>query len=394
MYKTQVLFFSFLLLSFNTKAQTINIEGRIVDSSTLLGIPFANIGLPELGIGTSANENGAFIIKLAETRLKDTLVVSSMGYKTLKIPVPQALNKKMLILKLKSATLDLREIVITSLDGKAIIKKVLEKRTQNYATDPVLMEGFYREMAKQKDTTLYFNYSEGILEMYKSSVKKNSDEVRLIKGRKKKRILHILRDTTRYTMPNITNGPHLGITLDIIKTEDGFLENYKHYNFHHEGYEIINDQLAFVIHFKPLDNEDGEIFTGKVYVDTASFAIVKAVYYYSPFGINTYNVGSGYLDLINRKFELDYTQFEGKWYIHKCMVTNEFYHKYALSPIFNTMLLNITKITKEKVKRFKSSEIISYQSALNEHIMTNDDDSFWEDYNFIKSSEIKPTKKE
>jgi prepilin signal peptidase PulO-like enzyme (type II secretory pathway) len=81
MKKTTLLLFC-LWATIAAKAQVITLHGKVIDRVTQKGIPYVNIGLPKLSIGTSANEEGAFILKIADKHLTDTLVFSSMGYHT------------------------------------------------------------------------------------------------------------------------------------------------------------------------------------------------------------------------------------------------------------------------------------------------------------------------
>jgi len=75
-----------LLLPTITFGQTV-IQGNVVNKKTKLKVPFATVGLTGENIGTNANENGFFTFTQKVINLRDTLIVSCVGYETLKLPI-------------------------------------------------------------------------------------------------------------------------------------------------------------------------------------------------------------------------------------------------------------------------------------------------------------------
>lgn len=61
-------------------------SGTIVDKQTKVKIPFASVGLMKLNKGVSADEQGKFRIILSSVDEIDTLIISCVGYKILKVP--------------------------------------------------------------------------------------------------------------------------------------------------------------------------------------------------------------------------------------------------------------------------------------------------------------------
>ena len=112
------------LLAFSTQAQ-MTMQGKVVDSVTQKGIPYVNIGFPSHSIGTSTNEEGAFIFKVPKERVRDTLVLSSIGYATVKILLKNFDAPRNLTVLMKPFTINLNEVVIKSVDAKRLIKDFL-----------------------------------------------------------------------------------------------------------------------------------------------------------------------------------------------------------------------------------------------------------------------------
>ena len=72
--------FLFLFI-FKTSISFGQIKAKVVDANTLLPIPFVNIWIENTSIGTTANENGEFLI---ENPIGQTIVLSSVGYENTK----------------------------------------------------------------------------------------------------------------------------------------------------------------------------------------------------------------------------------------------------------------------------------------------------------------------
>lgn len=382
------------------QAQTLTIQGRVINAAAeQQGVPYVNIGFPAYAIGTSSNELGDFIIKIPQESLKDTLTFSSIGYVTLKIAVKELINKgENAVISLKTNAITLDEFTIKAVDANRIIKSFFKNLEKNYATEPALMQVFCREITKKADENLYFTQSEGITEMYKSSVKKNDDQVRLIKGRKKNLSnIYVNQAKRSVKIPEIVNGPTTGIILDVVKNKASFMVQNWQFTFSHNGYERLNDRLAYVLHFSPKDTSkrilqttDSDFYTGKIFIDTASFALMRAEFDLSTRGIRVINLESQRTNLpliiTKRRYVVSYAEYNNKWYLKSANVDNNYTHLDAKIELTNKLEAFVTEIKTDAVKKFPKSQEIKADESLSNKI-TDFDDSFWEDYNVIKAAE-------
>lgn len=103
-------FFLSVFLSFGQE-QKILLEGLVIDESKY-AIPYAAIGIPSKYIGTASTEEGSFSLFALKSNLSDSLEVSSIGYKTLKIKVQDFLNLKKKELILKEDIVSLNEVSV------------------------------------------------------------------------------------------------------------------------------------------------------------------------------------------------------------------------------------------------------------------------------------------
>ena len=159
-----VLFF----VSLDTFAQDLVLSGKVADSNSSEVIPFANLRIQKKNNGTVTNEHGEFELHLAQSNIKDTLIVSCIGYNYLKIPISTIIgSKKNVLLQLVPRSYGLNEVVIKPNQGPTaadIVQKALEKIGDNYLTEPILMDGFYREYFEENGS--FVGFAEAAVSIY------------------------------------------------------------------------------------------------------------------------------------------------------------------------------------------------------------------------------------
>lgn len=81
----------FLFLSINIYSQILEVNGRVLSSSSKLPLPLANVIIKGTNIGTSTDNNGKFIIK-GEFKKSDKILISYIGYEPKEIIVEELLS--------------------------------------------------------------------------------------------------------------------------------------------------------------------------------------------------------------------------------------------------------------------------------------------------------------
>ena len=180
--------FSLLFVFFigtTTFAQT-ELKGKVADFLTFQPIESASVYIENTTIGSITNADGNFVLKVPQQHLQDTLVISSIGYKSFKVVISEFENGSDIFLEEDVASLD--EVVIVAdprpTTGNGIVQRAIEKLPKNLPEQPYLQKGFLRHKERNKKEykwliesaiTLYdSSYASGA----KNNLKINVDETR------------------------------------------------------------------------------------------------------------------------------------------------------------------------------------------------------------------------
>ena len=91
-------------------AQNRIVQGQVLNSQTREPVPFATLGIPGRSVGTVADEQGRYLLRLPPD-LRDTLVVTSVGFSRLAVP-PTVLATGQCVFRLVPQEQTLRDVVV------------------------------------------------------------------------------------------------------------------------------------------------------------------------------------------------------------------------------------------------------------------------------------------
>ena len=140
-------FLVFLLscISYHSFSQ-IEVNGTVKDAELDFPVENASIYVKNTTIGTVSNIDGRFALSISSQYAKDTLVISSIGYKSSKVVVEEFDGSNDIRLEEDIASLD--EIVIVAdprpATGNGIVLKAIEKLSENLPDSAYLQRGFLR----------------------------------------------------------------------------------------------------------------------------------------------------------------------------------------------------------------------------------------------------------
>lgn len=169
--------FTYVFMFFAVSAiAQIEIKNKILDLSTLMPLENASIYIENTAIGTISNSDGKFLLVVDNAYAKDSLVISSIGYKSFKIPIDEFDNQLEIYLQEDIASLD--EVVLIAESrpktGNDIVLKAIEKLSVNMPDQPYIEKGFLRH--KERNRTEFKWLIESAITLYDSSFTSNSGE--------------------------------------------------------------------------------------------------------------------------------------------------------------------------------------------------------------------------
>ena len=169
--------FTYIFLFFASSAiAQIEIKNKILDLTTLMPLENASIYIENTTIGTISNSDGKFLLVVDNEYAKDSLVISSIGYKSFKTPIDEFDNQLEIYLEEDIASLD--EVVLIAESrpktGNDIVLKAIERLSVNMPDQPYIEKGFLRH--KERNRTEFKWLIESAITLYDSSFTSNSGE--------------------------------------------------------------------------------------------------------------------------------------------------------------------------------------------------------------------------
>lgn len=121
-----------LLFTCAIEAAALSINGVVVDLESNQVLPYASIAVSGKSIGTISNSEGRFVLSAEHIQSNDSILISYMGYETLKLPFEKALSQTSFYLK--PANINLSEVKVYSrnLSVEEIIERVVENYSKNH----------------------------------------------------------------------------------------------------------------------------------------------------------------------------------------------------------------------------------------------------------------------
>ncbi|MDO8951832.1 MAG: carboxypeptidase-like regulatory domain-containing protein [Draconibacterium sp.] len=368
------------------------LSGKIVDDKKENPIKYASVSLFNKPIGTISNVDGNFLLKIHPDFIRDTIVISCMGYTQMMMPAYKILDEDVIVMS--PFSIRIKEVKVTATTPERLLNHIRENLSLNYSDDSKLMTAFYRETIQQDND--YINVSEAVIEILKAPYSNSlrSDLVRVIKGRRSP-------DVKPFQWLNfkLQGGPFTITKLDIVKTVESFIDKEYQNSYEYNISRVIwyNENPVYILEFKPVAEFNDLGFVGEIYVHRETFAIVHVNFRYNKSGLkNAESV------MIKRKpkgvkakptytnYEVNYQQYLDKWHLANVKASVKFKVRSRNDKInseyHSVSDLLITDIQNTELKKFDREESFTQRDIFVEMI-SNYDSDFWENYNIIKPDE-------
>jgi len=373
--------------------RNVIIRGHIYDKENKAAIPYATIGIVEENIGTVTNNDGFFTLKIPASLIEKSLLVSHLGYMGQAIPV-RLLNEQKVDLYLDRRIISMQEVIIRYMDPEVIIAKAMELRKLNNAVEPVYLTTFYREGVRKNNK--YISYSEAVFKVYKSTYTtgEHAEQVKLLKSRKFKNAN--LRDTV---LLKLKAGVESALLLDIVKNVPGFLDQVQPVEYIYKYSDLVsyNARDAYAVTFVQKEGLDKALYSGTVYIEKESFALLGA----------DFEINPDYLDLAAEalvlkkssrlivklekiNYSVSYMPFNGRYYLGhvRCDIHLKMRLKNHLSgdDFYTFLELATCYIDTAAVIRFPRQEIMKPNVVFSDQPYQGND-AFWGEFNTITPEE-------
>ncbi len=386
------------------------ITGIVTNSETLKPLPYTNIRILNKSLGTITNQQGRFIIRLPAEFWSDTLTFSYLGFKKQILPLGLVAGDS-IIISLQPEVYELKEVTAQGLTARNLLQKCLEKIPENYPAQPVGMTAFYRETIHENG--LPVQEVEAVLGIdkrpYVNDMKK--DRMVILKGRQNREVY----ESRIWEYINFVDGPYEALESDVCKYPDDFITlprtrfNFlkpKHFRFYEYSFMEVPESAEdeyYIIRFHPPAGERRAVLEGEIYIDKPSLAIIRIDYRINPYHIKHTSVVD-----INTESELNkldiYTQtnsfncsvnyrlYKGKWFLDYVRISYDFHLLWLddqyLAEIKNTIQFVITDFNANQLYSARYGKLIKRKFPMPQQL-GEQDESFWENYNYILREEIK-----
>lgn len=370
------------------------INGVVRDSETNRNIAFASVFVPGTSIGTVANLDGIFTLKVQKSLDVKTFAVSHLGYRISEFPIEESSGTGK-VFPIDRYTVDLPEVIVRPTDPRELVKSAINKIAENYPVEPLRLTGFYREAIKQRRD--FVSISEALVDIYQApyAYSNANDRMRIIRGRKSGDVKKA--DTL---LVKLQGGPHVSMLLDIVKNPHVLLsrESLPFYDYEFLDLVKIDDATNYVIGFSPRVTLQYPLYNGRLYISVDNLAITMA-----EFSLDLTDRQKAAQNFIlkkpaslrftptNTNYLVTYKEINGKYHVNYVRSELEFFADWRRR-IFRTGYsimaeMAITDRSAEDVVRFPIRDTFRPNTILADMVPVYFEDEFWGEYNYIEPDE-------
>jgi len=371
-------FFLFILSLFTGSiySQFIEIKGVVVDSVTIQPVAYANVGVSKLGLGTITNQQGSFKLRLPSGALKQTAQIQILGYQTYTFPIVKSQQSR--TYKLVPLPTELSEAVVFPRDTLLnLLRLAYWAIPKNYPTQPIMQTGFYREVQKANDT-LYLNFIEAILDVYKGSYEHPSSlgQIRVVKSRK-----NIFPGLDTINNVRFYGGPFAPIDEDCVFSRKNYINprHFKDYHYWLTEQKQMGNSKVYCIEFK----EKNDSIFGTIFLDKNTLAYV---------GFNVYSQKEqksivNTFRFLGWHYNVGYQCIDRKWYLTYVKEEQSGFNSQLNKKIELQLEYVATQLKTDSIKSIPFDEEFAYQDVIS--IKAEDyAQTSWIDFGFMEHDSI------
>jgi len=372
------------------------IHGVVVDTDSGEPVPLANVVLKGTYKGTATNFGGEFFINITEDHLKDTLIISVVGYKTLQLSVPDYLSEEFHRIKLKPFVFEMNDVTIEtkSLLYNTMIKNASEGIAKNYYQGPLNYDLYYRNT--QKENNKVSKERQAAVRLYDSKGYEQSGTFQVYKERG----YDFLQVRRSFELNSLTDGStQLDdlLEFDVVRHRANVLNP----DYIYDDYDVdllkiteVDGDSVYVLKFEcknPGLSNSGDnyvkAYKGKVYIKKKDNAIIKyegeyECSNYSSLGRSLYvnEAQQNYSPMsITYKVTTRYKEFNGKYFLSSIAYERNHKWKHKQNRAIRTESVNAELLVTEiELKNVQEIPNRAYYEEV------EFDKEFWSSFNYLR----------
>tara|TARA_B100000809_G_scaffold66115_2_gene62807 strand:- start:953 stop:2191 length:1239 start_codon:yes stop_codon:yes gene_type:complete len=366
------------------------LTGKIIDSETKEGLPYATIGFPNNYIGTVTNESGDFKFIFSDTIKNDSLVINYLGYKSKTYDSKQV--ETVMNIELTASSVSLTEFIVLPQPPEFYIQLAVKAIPNNYASQAYNYTSYYKESFAENgnyiklDECVFESYSKDTINMQQLVLHKETTdpyELNFMKQKRKKRKRKALKKgkTSDNIKPSFDFGEFFGgpktiLKLGNINNLEPFIDSisFKKFDYNFEPSTTYNGNEVMVINFSSKSRIDKSKYVGQLFIDKTTNAFVaidytentriptalKPILFLVGISISNpiFNIRKVYQEQSNDRWYPKSFQLSIQFGVTKKYMFNKNEHsKFNIKQHFNINKINIANVKSiEKVKQFDASK--------------------------------------
>ena len=372
--------------------------GKVTDSRSGDPIPYASVKLEGGTLSNVSNAEGFFSLKVPEDLPDDTrLSLSHLGYLNAGCAVGAFRNKtadRPLQIMMTPVSIQLDPSIIRDIDPLELLKTSYRHVKDNYPQQHEYLVAFYREMIR-KGSAKYLVLNEAVVDIDKAPYGFSfaGDRAAIYKGRGSKNFTSA--DTLFVQFQGGIAGTLAG---DIVK--DPFVGVYleqvpEYYDLSIEGSTTLDDRECLILRFSEMEREEPAIFDGRLYIDSETYAIVRAEYWMNVKGREekaaTRFVVKKPADfrfgVEKAHYRLYFKKQGGRWHFDYSRLELQFTARRKRTLFRNTYTIvsemAVTDLRPEELK-ITNQDKVKFNDILSNQVSDFSDPEFWGSYNIIE----------
>jgi hypothetical protein len=274
---------------FCQKVKYVHIKGTIADKVTQEPVPSANVFLTKSNIGTFSNEAGEFVLVIPDTLVTDTLVLSCIGYKSVRQKISALDLSITQTFWLAPDALMLQEVIVLAKKEQARewAAKALKALPRNSFSKQYLMQAFYRELSLRDSTYVRLIESAVEVQDYGYGSDLSRMKIKVIELRKSEDYLtYGWTDKVIKLIFGESNMLYETVYFD-------FLRNYKakktlanidkkpfldEYHFGLEGFTRFDSDSLAIVKFWSDEKQQRPYYEGRLFIRLSDWGVVRMEY--------------------------------------------------------------------------------------------------------------------